>query len=154
RLRKQGAIEVDHDVRMERSIDRMERLINDVLDVSRIESGRLVLRRQRCDLVAICAQTAERQIILTERPITLRLPEMSVLVEADPERIGQVIANLLSNALKYSTFDRPVTLDLATAEDWAIVSVQDEGGGIAPEARQHLFERFYRVPGAQVLHGS
>jgi signal transduction histidine kinase len=147
-------LDLEHSARMERAINRMERLIGDLLDVSRIESGKLALRPERMDLATLCAQVAEEQETLGERPVALRLPDEPVWVRADPDRIAQVIANLLSNALKYSPPHKPVTLSLTVGDGTATVAVHDEGAGIPPEALAHLFEQFYRVPGVQVQHGS
>jgi PAS domain S-box-containing protein len=154
RLEREGLLGADHGARMERAIARMERLVNDLLDVSRIESGRLALHMEPCDLVDVCRTAAEEQIAVTEREITLLLPEDAVQVVGDPDRIGQVLTNLLSNALKYSACDRSVTLSLHRKKSEAVISVQDEGAGIPEELLPHLFDRFYRVPGVQVQSGS
>ena len=68
-------------------------------------------------------------------------------------RISQVLTNLLSNALKYSPPDRPVSVRLQRKKGVARIEVHDDGPGIPPESKPHLFERFYRVPGMKVLHG-
>lgn len=154
RLEREGLLGVDHGARMERAIARMERLVNDLLDVSRIESGRLALHMEPCDLVDVCRMAAEEQMAVTEREISLLLPEDAVQVIADPDRIDQVLANLLSNALKYSARDRAVTLSLHRNKSEAVISVRDEGAGIPEELLPHLFDRFYRVPGVQVQSGS
>ncbi|MBF6592073.1 MAG: hypothetical protein IVW57_16310, partial [Ktedonobacterales bacterium] len=155
RLARLGAVETEPLAGMERSIERMERLVNDLLDVSRIQAGKLALRLELCDLSEICRQIAEEQSAAAERAITLVLPEAPVLAVADAERIGQVLTNLLSNAIKYSPAGCPITLSLRiTEEHQALLAVHDEGGGIPPELQGHLFERFYRVPGVQVQSGS
>ncbi len=154
RLLRSGILDLEHSSRMERSIDRMERLINDLLDVSRIDSGKLALRIERTNLAAICMQAAEEQVALAERPVTVRMPNTPVDVEADAERINQVITNLLSNSLKYTPPNKAVTLSLDVEENVAVVRVHDEGVGIPHDALERLFEQFYRVPGVQVQHGS
>lgn len=154
RLEKLDLLDSGHTVRMERAIGRMERLIGDLLDVSRIELGRLALRIEPSDLTAICRQAAEDHTEAAERPITLDLPEELVVLPLDAERIEQVLANLLSNALKYSLPQRPVVLRLRAKAGEARVTVEDAGGGIPPDALPHIFERFYRVPGVQVQSGS
>ncbi|HEX8036755.1 MAG TPA: ATP-binding protein [Ktedonobacterales bacterium] len=154
RMERMGVLDVDHGARMERAVERMERLVNDLLDVSRIESGRLALDMERCDLVEVCRTAAAEQMDVTEREIILLLPEDHVQVNADPDRISQVLANLLSNALKYSAGDRPVMLSLRRERREVVVSVHDEGGGIPEDLLPHLFDRFYRVPGVQVQSGS
>ena len=154
RLERAGLLDVDHGARMERAIGRMERLVNDLLDVSRIESGRLALHMETLDLVEVCRQAAEDQMDATDRTMTLLLPKQRVPVVADADRIGQVLANLLSNASKYSAQDSPLTLSLRKDGDEVVVSVRDEGAGIPAELVTQLFGRFYRVPGVQVQNGS
>ena len=154
RLVKVGALEAEQTKRMERAIWRMERLVNDLLDVSRIDSGKLALRRERFDLTELCRQVAEDQTAATDRTIALELPDQPIEVEADPDRIGQVLTNLISNALKYSAERSGAGIRVTRQGNIVTTSVYDAGGGIPPEDLQHLFERFYRVPGVQVQSGS
>lgn len=154
RLSRAGLAEAEQTARMERAIGRMERLVNDLLDASRIESGKLALDRAPTDLAALCRQIAEEQHAATGRTIELDLPTHPVEAVADGERIGQVLTNLLSNALKYSPAASSVSLQLVVHGDQARVCVRDAGQGIPAEALPHLFERFYRVPGVQVQSGS
>jgi signal transduction histidine kinase len=133
---------------MERAILRMERLVNDLVDVSRIDASWLPLRLERCDLMHLCRQIADEQSAASERDIRVDLTDGPVWVTADAERMGQVLTNLLSNAVKYSAQDCPVELALRAEGE------RDEGAGIPPESLPHLFERFYRVPGVQVQSGS
>jgi len=139
---------------LHRSIDRMTRLVDDMLSISAIAAGKLSLRQGRCDLGEICRDAASEQAQVTRRQVTLALPDAPVLVLADEDRLGQVVGNLLANALKYSSADRPVTLALRTSGREAIVTVRDEGVGISPEDQPHLFERFYRAPNVGVRSGS
>jgi PAS domain S-box-containing protein len=155
RLIKAGAKESEQLEGMDRSIERMERLVNDLLDVSRIQAGKLALRLEDCDLAALCRQIAQEQSAASDRPITLDLPEQPIIATADPERLGQVLTNLLSNALKYSPPGCLVSLTLHVEDGGqAHMIVRDEGAGIPPDLQEHLFERFYRVPGVQVQSGS
>lgn len=154
KLEKAHLEEAQYMVMMERSIARMDRLIKDLLDVSRIEANKLPLHLERCNLAELCRQVSEEQIVASSRSISLELPEQPVEVEVDPERIGQVLINLLSNALKYSQGECPVTLRLSQEADHALISVHDEGVGIPPEVLPNVFERFYRVSGTTVQSGS
>lgn len=140
--------------RIGRQSDRLELLVNDLLDVVRIEAGKLQLRLARCDVVEICGQAAEDQRQSTGRSIEVSVPAHPVTVTADPDRIGQVVTNLLTNALKYSAANQPVTLTVRVAPGEATVSVRDHGPGLPPEEHTLVFERFHRVSGVNVQAGS
>jgi PAS domain S-box-containing protein len=141
--------------RMTAAILRMERLINDLLDVSRIQEGRLTLTMTVADLGAICRDAAREQEFTTQRVIKVLLPDRESLpIHADIERLRQVIDNLLSNALKYSPPTMPVTLEVREAGDQYLVSVADHGPGLRPDELRRLFQRFYRAPSVQVQSGS
>lgn len=153
-IRETSELGTQYAARMDRSIRRLERLINDLLDVSRIQANKLELRKETCDLAALCQQVADEQALATNRQIRIAAPDAPVLVEADPERIEQVLYNVLANALKYSAESDPVLLTVERDGSDARVSVTDTGIGIAREALPHLFERFYRAPGVNVQTGS
>ena len=147
--------DLEQALRMQVSIKRMERLINDLLDVSRIQEGKLALNMELTDLGALCADAISEQELLTQRDIRYSDPsDGPLLVYADPERIHQVLTNLLSNALKYSPEAEPVVVRARATTDECIISVEDHGSGVPPEAIDHIFDRFFRVPGMQVQSGS
>jgi two-component system phosphate regulon sensor histidine kinase PhoR len=134
---------------MANQTERLERLITDLLEVSRIESGRVPVDTRRVDLTALVREHVEdftRQ--QPDRSIQLRVPASPVFVSADPFRVGQVVDNLLSNALKYSDTAAKVEVTVALAgSEQAIVSVRDEGEGIPQAEQERVFERFHRVEG-------
>jgi signal transduction histidine kinase len=132
----------------------MEVLVDDLLDMAQIEAGTLTLRRERVDLVALCRGTVE-DLALTASggQIVPVLPKESVRVKADATRLGQVLTNLLTNAMRYSPADQPITVELAADATEARVTVRDHGPGIPPDVLPHLFERFYRAPGAELEPG-
>ncbi|HEX2347363.1 MAG TPA: HAMP domain-containing sensor histidine kinase, partial [Ktedonobacterales bacterium] len=138
--------------RMESHMERLSRLVVDLLDVSRMRAGRLELREASCDLAEIVREVVEEQRQMTPgRLIRMRLPGATshpALIYADRDRIRQVISNYLSNALRYSPDDQCVSVRLKVSGAWARVSVCDGGPGVPPDQRDLVWERFYRVQGA------
>ncbi len=154
KLERAGEEDAKYLAVMVRSTQRMERLINDLLDISRIEAGKLILRWEHCDLVDLCEQASEEESAAWQRSIELQLPVKPMMVELDAERVRQVMLNLLANAFKYSLPEQKVTLKLSQESNSALVAIQDEGTGIPAEALPHLFERFFRVTDTPVQAGS
>jgi signal transduction histidine kinase len=142
--------------RAQRQITLQNRLVNDLLDVSRVRMNRLELQPRLCDLRILLGETVEDiRMVHPDRTIRLELPaEQEVLVLADTERIGQVITNYLTNALKYSPANRSVEVSLQVEGNQARIAVSDEGPGLSPAEQKHIWERFYRVEGIQVQAGS
>lgn len=139
----------------DRQVDRLVRLVNDLVDVSRVRAGRLELREEPCDLAAIVRDAVEGQrLAFPERAITLTLPDGPVPITADADRIGQVVTNYLTNALKYSPTNRPVAVELRRDERTVWLGVRDRGQGIPHEEQPHVWELFHRVPGIDVQSGS
>ena len=138
---------------MERSIRRMEVLVNDLLDSSLIETNMFVLHRKRCDLVELCRHLLDEYTAGSGPALTFEVPGEPIEVEIDADRISQVILNLLSNARKYSPKGSPITITLQQAGYEASVSVRDMGVGIPPSLLPNIFEQFYRVPGVEVQNG-
>jgi PAS domain S-box-containing protein len=147
--------------RIEKQSRRQERLVNDLLDISRIEAGRLELHPRPADLAAIVRECVEEQQLLNpERSLTLRLPRdaggtvASVLIHADADRIGQVVTNYLTNALKYSPAEEPVAVSFSLGDGLARVAVRDRGPGLSRQQQVRIWERFQRAEGIEVLNGS
>ncbi len=132
------------------------RLINDLLDVSRIHANRLELHSERCDLSPIVREVVEDQRHLSEtRTIQLHIEAAQALVQVDKDRVGQVLNNYLSNALKYSDESKPVEVRLYCTDTQQVrVEVRDEGPGLSPAQQERVWERFYRVPEVEVRSGS
>jgi signal transduction histidine kinase len=139
---------------MERSIRRMEVLVNDLLDTSLIETNMFVLHRRRCDMVELCRHLIDEYTAGVGPTLTFESLGEAVEAEVDVDRISQVIINLLSNARKYSPKGAPITITLQQVGYEAIISVRDMGIGIPGEMLPHIFESFYRVPGIEVQTGS
>lgn len=133
---------------------RLDQLVGDLLDVSRIQQGRLDIRPEPCNLTTILQDTVERirngQNSGTDREIVVNAPE-NVYGVWDPTRIDQVVTNLLTNALKYSS-EGAICLSLdIELDDCAVLTVSDQGVGIAPEDQDRLFEPFARGQDAHQL---
>ncbi len=140
---------------MNANLTRMEHLVNDLRAVTSIEAGALGLNRRPCDVRALCQREVAVQHALTPgRIIHFEAPEGSIQAEVDEQRVGQVLANFLGNALKYSAADKPVTLTLSAADGTVRLAVRDEGPGIPEMERARLWERFHRVPGIKAADGS
>ena len=123
------------------------RLVNDLVDVSRIEADQLALLTVPCDLATIVREAVEgARRVACARTIHLVMPrEQAVPVLADPDRLEQVVTNYLTNALTYSAVDRPIEIRLQVEERLARVSVRDEGSGIPLAEQGRIWEPFYRV---------
>jgi signal transduction histidine kinase/ActR/RegA family two-component response regulator len=133
---------------MERQITHMVRLIDDLLDVSRITRGKLVLKRERVNLATIIATAIEASRPLIERnQHTLRVDvkDPSIGFYADVTRLGQVISNLLNNSSNYTPPGGLIELSVAREGEYAVISVRDNGSGIPREHLERVFEMFSQV---------
>ena len=145
-----------HLERAERQVDMQNRLVNDLLDLSRVQMERLELHLKQVDLVALVREVVQDQRMLTpERQILLEQDASAeVLVLADADRLRQVVTNYLSNALKYSSVEQPVFVRISQLAGQGRVEIEDRGPGLSQEQQQRIWERFYRVPGIEVKSGS
>jgi len=138
---------------IDRQVRQLSRLVDDLLDVSRITSGKIELRRECIELADAVRLALESSRPLIERgghELTVRLPEEPVRLEADLARLAQVVSNLLNNAAKYT---RPGGHIWVTAErigPSAVIRVRDNGIGIKPSMLTHIFEMFTQLPGSGV----
>ncbi|MFI5274374.1 MAG: PAS domain-containing protein, partial [Ktedonobacterales bacterium] len=136
--------------------DRQSRLVNDLLDVSRIQAGELEMRPAVFDLRALVAACVEEaRLAAPTRRIEQAPCHVDALpVFADDDRINQVVANFLSNALKYSSPHTLIVVSLAARDGHARVSVRDRGPGLPPDEVPRVWERFLQVPGNAMEHGT
>ncbi|MHB0869733.1 MAG: GAF domain-containing protein [Chloroflexota bacterium] len=128
--------------------DRLARLIENLLSVSRIESGLLRISAQQVDLshlVSVAVSTARASA--KNRDIVLALPRRSVKLEGDRVQLELVLDNLLGNAIKYSPMGKPITVEVEKRTHEAEVRVRDQGIGIAVQHLPRVFDKFYRVEG-------
>jgi signal transduction histidine kinase len=128
---------------------RLNACVDDLLDLSRIRAGKMELRRARCELGEVCRAVVEDQRQLSGRPIELVIPPVALMLEADRDRMSQVVINLVSNAVKYSPEGCPVEVHLSQRGETATIQVCDAGPGIPVSQRKRIFEAFYRTPEAQ-----
>ena len=135
---------------VDRNSQRLLRLVNDLLDVAHLGAGNLQLEPVACDpepLVAECVERAEAAA--RERGIRLRLEaDIGARLEVDPMRLGQVVDNLISNALKFTPDLGSVSVRVLDRLDGVTIEVADTGMGMPPSVQERLFDRFYRAPEA------
>ncbi len=130
---------------MERQVSQLVRLVDDLLDVSRIVRGKIELRREPVDLavaIARAVETAQPVVDAQGHQLTISVPEQAVWVDGDLIRLSQVIANLLTNAAKYTTEAGRISVGLERSGGEAVVRVRDTGVGIPPELQPSIFELF------------
>jgi PAS domain S-box-containing protein len=131
-----------------RQTERLEQLVNDLLDVARISTGWLELEREEVDLAELVQQLVVRfEEKLAEAGCTpVVRADTPVVAKVDRLRVEQVVMNLLSNAMKYAP-GQPVELHVECEQEMAVIRVRDYGPGISPEARARIFERYQRASG-------
>jgi PAS domain S-box-containing protein len=136
---------------MERQSQQMVRLIDDLLDVSRITRGAVDLRKTRVELATVLESAVETSRPLIEdmgHKLEITIPKAPIVLEADPTRLAQVISNLLNNAAKYMQRGGTIGVSAERLDGMAIVSVKDSGIGIPPEMIERIFEMFTQVDGS------
>jgi len=139
--------------RDQRQVRSLTRLIDDMVDVSQIQHGKLSIRRGRCDLSAMLRRVvAEVQGQRSDVPITFEADCVDLVGDWDEFRLEQVVVNLLTNALRYGA-GQPVVVELAKLPGAARIRVRDQGVGIAPEDQALVFEQFVRVGDRRRVNG-
>jgi len=139
----------------QRQSRRLGRLVDELLDVSRLQLGRVELHNTDIDVIASVRETLERTRLQDPtRPFELEEGAGSATVLGDRDRIDQVFENLISNAMKYSPADSPITVTVTIEGDEAHITVRDRGIGIAPEELEPIFDLFYRSPDPRAGHVS
>jgi PAS domain S-box-containing protein len=148
----QGTVDDSYEARREyyeimlKQTNRLERLITDLLEVSRVESDRPLIENETVKLTTLIAEQIRAfQDQFPDRVIRRHLPERGLLVSADHSALGLVVSNLISNALKYSPPDSPVDVTVEAEGTDVVVSVRDEGEGIPLNEQDRIFDRFYQI---------
>ena len=147
-------VETEHDPeavalflpRMKREVDRMVGLVHDLLDLARAEAGRMRLRREAVDLASVASnivKTLEPRAVQTD--VILRFNGETARIDGDPDRLAQVLVNLIDNALRHSAPGGVVDVAVRATEGGAQLIVRDSGTGIPYNDLPHIFDRFYVV---------
>lgn len=135
--------------KIDSQVDRLNRLVGNLLNLARIETGAVKVSREDCDLNDVVQRAAEVVKPLAEergQQFVADLSQLYLPVHVDRDLLGQAIINLMSNAVKYTPEKGRITLSSHMEELEAIISVEDTGYGIPPESLPKIFDRFYRVP--------
>jgi signal transduction histidine kinase len=138
-------------------IERLDWLAQNLLELSKLDSGLVLLELRPDDLrAAVESATHQHDAFAARRGVTLtlELPDMPIRIRHDPPRIGQVVANLVGNALKFTSRGGTVRVEVAATADGGRIDVTDDGVGIDPTELPHIFERFYRGSRANEARGS
>jgi PAS domain S-box-containing protein len=133
---------------IERQVAQLARLVDDLLDVSRITTGKIELKKQRTDLLNVvrgAVETSRPHIEAARHRLSMRLPDEPAELVADPVRLGQVFSNLLNNAAKYTPHGGQIEIEVEIEPQRAVVRVRDNGAGIAPEMLDKVFTLFMQV---------
>jgi signal transduction histidine kinase len=135
--------------KVDRQINKMSVMINSFLDVSRLESGKIHMNFTRFSIRGLIEEIISESLQVVPNHKLIFLPGLALTVEADRDKVGQVITNLISNAAKYSERGKNIIIDCEASGFDFRISVRDEGIGISAQDSEHLFERFYRVENPQ-----
>ena len=130
---------------IERQVNHLIRLVDDLLDVSRIARGKVALKKEVLEMAEVVAKGIEMMSPLLEQrghTLTVDVPRRGLLVDGDPARLGQVVSNLLSNAAKYTSPAGRITVRAQHIDDNVVLSVRDTGMGIAPDVLPRVFDLF------------
>jgi CheY-like chemotaxis protein len=133
---------------MERQVGHMVRMVDDLLEVSRISRGKIELRRERVELASVLRNAVDTSLPLIEAAkhrLHVHVPDDPLMMDADPVRLAQVFANLLNNAAKYTAEGGEITVRVHVEAGMAVVCVKDNGEGIPPQMLNRVFNMFTQV---------
>lgn len=134
--------------KLELQSQRLNALVDDLLDASILSTGKIPLHRKQCDVGELSREVIEEQQALTGRCIALHIASPPVLIQADCDRLSQVMINLVTNAIKYSPEKSLIEVTIRRDARQVVIEVHNEGSVIPQEQQEHIFEPFYRAPDA------
>ena len=143
-MRLKGSTSREQEI-LERQVAQLMRLVDDLMDVSRIAPGKVELRKERVELATVMTQAVEAASPLLEQKhqeLTVDVRSPGLLVDADPDRLAQAFSNLLTNAAKYSAPSTHIVLAATRLDQKVVVRVKDEGFGIEPHMLEAIFDHF------------
>lgn len=136
------------------ALDRLNRLVGELLDMVRQQAGMLELQIAEVDLTQLANETVQEQALIWPDRVLRLSTEPGICVMGDSDRLGQVMQNFLSNALKYAYIDQPINIELRRRENQAWFGVRDTGPGLSAAQQERLWQRFYRVAGIEQQQNS
>lgn len=131
-----------------RSVDKMEKLISDLLDHTKLEAGKLVLEPTECDLAKFTKEVVEQfRPIAESKKINIKsvFEDAAYIVHCDQGRVEQVISNIIGNALKFTPEGGEIDIDVNVADNNAVISIHDSGYGMSSDQLEHIFDRYWQV---------
>jgi signal transduction histidine kinase len=135
--------------------DEINWMVEQMIEASRLEEGRLALKKRRRDIVELTESAIDGvKMLLAGHPLTVKSPPAPIDTEVDPDRFQMVIRNLLSNASKYSATGTDIEVDIQRNGKSATISVTDQGAGISQEDQTQLFSRFVRIQSTEHVKGT
>jgi len=133
--------------------DEVNSMLEQMIETSRLEEGRLALRRERSDIAGLTEDAIENLgPLVSEHELDIDRPPEPLWADVDPDRLQIVVRNLVSNAAKYSPAGTPIAITIARRDHRAIVAVTDKGMGIDKNDQRNLFKRFGRIESAATAH--
>lgn len=136
-------------VTVDQQTKRLTQLVNDLLDINSLRTGKIPLRRATCDLGSLCDKVVTEQRTLSKRTIDLQLSPAPIVLPVDEGRLSQVINNLVTNATKYSPAQTMIRVEVCQRSQEALLAVHNDGSVLSHEQQTAIFEPFYRSPEAQ-----
>ncbi|ATB28521.1 ATP-binding response regulator [Melittangium boletus] len=152
RLAQGQPVELSSVIKSKRQVERLAGLVNDLLDVSRLELGRLSLHPAPLEVGHLVAEVVDQFRHAFERPFSLVVPRERIWVRGDRDRLEQVLVNLLENAHKYSPVGEPICVEVEVRAGQAGIHVRDRGIGVPASDQARLFQRFYRAANSSHRH--